>query len=291
MGENLAGVITRLRLGGRAALESGRPGGSADAVAERLRVQAADQRARVRAYARAASWRRGLLRAGLTAGGVGGALAVLGQPLGPALVTGALAGVGRWLWWWRTLPARRAGPTPEAAAWATGAEGERRTARVLRRLTDHGWAVLHDRGVPGSASNVDHVVIGPTGLFVIDSKLWRGRAVTVVDDVCYVGGWPLDTATTRWEAAHVFDVLLDELALAGTGVVPVICLHDAWVRRGGYHVDGVDIVGAGELVNYLQRGGPGLLDQPAVERLAAAVAARLADALARERETSEARRG
>jgi hypothetical protein len=35
--------------------------------------------------------------------------------------------------------------------------------------------VFHDLAVPGSPANVDHLVIGPTGVFVIDSKRWRGR--------------------------------------------------------------------------------------------------------------------
>jgi Nuclease-related domain len=34
--------------------------------------------------------------------------------------------------------------------------------------------VFHDLAVPGSPANVDHLVIGPTGLFVIDSKQWTG---------------------------------------------------------------------------------------------------------------------
>jgi hypothetical protein len=42
-------------------------------------------------------------------------------------------------------------------------------------LTGDGYVVFHDLAVPGNAiANVDHLVIGLTGLFVIDSKQWTG---------------------------------------------------------------------------------------------------------------------
>jgi Nuclease-related domain len=44
-----------------------------------------------------------------------------------------------------------------------GAVGERRTAGLLALLERQGWAVLHDLAIPGSAANIDHLVIGPGG--------------------------------------------------------------------------------------------------------------------------------
>ncbi len=57
-------------------------------------------------------------------------------------------------------------------AWATGAEGE----VVLGRRLDAavGVRVLHDRRVPGSKANIDHLAIGPRGVFVIDAKHYKG---------------------------------------------------------------------------------------------------------------------
>jgi hypothetical protein len=62
----------------------------------------------------------------------------------------------------------------QARTWQRGAHGERRTARLLERLTRDGFVVFHDLAVPGSLANVDHLAIGPTGIFVIDSKQWTG---------------------------------------------------------------------------------------------------------------------
>lgn len=74
-------------------------------------------------------------------------------------------------------------------AWRQGAEGERRTAAVLTALQSHGWIVLHDLHWPGRPyANIDHVAIGPTGVFVIDSKNWSGR-VEVRDGVLRQNGY------------------------------------------------------------------------------------------------------
>ena len=75
--------------------------------------------------------------------------------------------------------------TPESqptAAWKVGAEGERRVAEVLEGAV--GVEVLHDRLVPGSRANVDHIAIGPSGVFVIDAKKYTGQV-----EVRDVGGF------------------------------------------------------------------------------------------------------
>lgn len=69
-----------------------------------------------------------------------------------------------------------------AARWRFGAAGEMRTAAVLSRL-ERRWRrhrrciVLHDRIVPGSRANIDHVVVGPSGVWVLDTKAWSGVMV------------------------------------------------------------------------------------------------------------------
>ncbi|WP_344190491.1 nuclease-related domain-containing protein [Pedococcus aerophilus] len=64
----------------------------------------------------------------------------------------------------------------EAARWEAGAEGERRVAAALASLPA-GWTVVHDRLLrPGrSEANLDHVVVGPTGIYLVDAKNRAGR--------------------------------------------------------------------------------------------------------------------
>jgi hypothetical protein len=60
-------------------------------------------------------------------------------------------------------------------AWATGAVGEQAIGQSLDKLREQGIAVLHDRRIPGTRANIDHLVISQAGVFVIDTKHYKGR--------------------------------------------------------------------------------------------------------------------
>ncbi|MBE1515700.1 nuclease-related domain-containing protein [Nesterenkonia halotolerans] len=61
-------------------------------------------------------------------------------------------------------------------AWALGAEGERRIgARLDRVAWELGGLVLHDRKIPGSRANIDHILVVPSGVWVIDAKKYTGK--------------------------------------------------------------------------------------------------------------------
>ncbi len=77
-----------------------------------------------------------------------------------------------------------AGPKHSTEAWAVGAEGEERVGAFLSRTLGDGGVVLHDRRVPRGRANLDHVAIVPSGVWVIDSKHYRGRL-----EHRTVGGW------------------------------------------------------------------------------------------------------
>lgn len=69
-------------------------------------------------------------------------------------------------------------------AWAQGAKGEERLATILsERLGDDGIA-LHDRKVPRTRGNIDHIVVASTGVWVVDAKRFRGKV-----ECRDVGGW------------------------------------------------------------------------------------------------------
>ena len=59
--------------------------------------------------------------------------------------------------------------------WARGAGGEERVAAALAKRLDKGIVVLHDRRIPGSRANIDHIAIAPSGVWVIDSKRYKGK--------------------------------------------------------------------------------------------------------------------
>jgi hypothetical protein len=227
----------------------GRPGGSAHAQWRRLRA------AEWTRWTRTLPWR---IAATLGIGAGGG---VLGNLLAPrlSLVLGALAAVAAgW--------GLRFQPTPDAVAWRRGAAGERRTARLLGPLERHGWAVLHDLAVPGSQANIDHLLIGPGGVFVIDSKQYRGRLQLDAVGKLWHGHYPLAPAVraASWEADQAAQVLPD----SGMAVVSIVAVHGAQVPWGKIVIDGVPVVSARRLPRMLRQ-LPVVLGPERVARLTA----------------------
>jgi hypothetical protein len=210
----------------------GRPGGSAQATWRRLRA------------AEWAAWTRTLPWRVAATVGIGAAGGVLGSLLGPrlGLVLSVLAAVAAgW--------GLRFRPSPDAVAWRRGAAGERRTARRLAALERHGWAVLPDLAVPRSQANIDHLVIGPGGVFVIDSKQYRGRLQLDPSGRLWHDRYPL-TAVLRavsFEADRAAQVLADPQV-----VVPIVAVHGTQVSWGKVVAHGVPVVSARRLPSMLR---------------------------------------
>lgn len=60
-------------------------------------------------------------------------------------------------------------------AWATGAVGEERLGARPDSLVSESIAVLHDRRIPGTKANIDHIAITTGGIWVVDAKRYKGR--------------------------------------------------------------------------------------------------------------------
>jgi hypothetical protein len=169
---------------------------------------------------------------------------VLGSLLAPrlGLVLGGLAAVAAgWGLWFR--------PSPEAIAWRQGAAGERRTARLLDPLERQGWVVLHDLAVPSSRANIDHLVIGPGGVFVVDSKQYRGRLQLDPSGRLWHGRYPLAATlqAVSFEADQAALVLTDPDVV----VVPIVAVHGAEVPWDKVVIQGVPVVPARRLPSIL----------------------------------------
>jgi hypothetical protein len=228
----------------------GVPGASARAIYRRLRA------AELADWSRSLAWRLPLV------GGAGIGAAVLTSPLpSVARLMVSLAAVG--VVGWRL----RFRASAEASAWRTGARGERRTARRLYRLARRSYVVFHDLGMPGSRANIDHLLIGPSGVFVIDSKQYSGRIQQTPDGRLWHNHYPMDEqlATVRAEARAVGGIL-------GVPVIPLVCVHGASVQWGGLAAQGVAIMPAGQLRSAL--GADAVLSAEQVMMLAGAAQAR-----------------
>lgn len=109
-------------------------------------------------------------------------------------------------------------------AWRKGASGERRVGRVLDGLQRSGVRTLHDRKLPGSTANVDHVVVAPRGVFTIETKSYTGRlAVRGRGSEVWVKG---RNHSSVLDQAHRQARVVEAL-LAGAGIdvatQPVVC--------------------------------------------------------------------
>ena len=140
--------------------------------------------------------------------------------------------------------------TPDTMAWRRGAAGERRTARLLGPLERRGWAVLHDLAIPGTQANIDHLVIGPGGVVVIDTKQYRGRLWLDPDGLVWHSRHLL-VATLRklrWAADQADELL----GVADVQVVAIMAVHGAKVSWGRLAADGVIVAPARRKPDLLQ---------------------------------------
>ncbi|WP_326797272.1 AAA family ATPase [Streptomyces sp. NBC_01808] len=106
----------------------------------------------------------------------------------------------------------------EARRWEAASEGERLVAAQLLVLTERGWRLLVDRKWPGTrAANVDMLLVGPGGVFVVDVKNWRSAPEVVDGRSLRAGGESRDGHAAKLLAG----TRAAEGAVASLGLSPV----------------------------------------------------------------------
>lgn len=152
----------------------------------------------------------------------------------------------------------------QAKAWEAGSVGEERAARKLDLLRKYGFTTLHDVLLePGKNWNLDHLVVGPAGIFFVDAKNWRGTVTVRNGQVWrrWYGGpsQGVKNENMEREVNKVRGMASHASARLGTKVTPVICLAGAKSR----HFDGVEKAG-GVLIVSVDQIAPWLRDSPVV---------------------------
>jgi hypothetical protein len=113
-----------------------------------------------------------------------------------------------------------------------GANAEADSSRVLGRLRRHGWRVVDD--VAFDRFNIDHVVVGPGGIFAVETK-WTSRRWQVADGRLSTGG-PADPVRQAANGATTIARLLKHHANVVEQVHPVVVIWGPGrprVARGG----------------------------------------------------------
>lgn len=140
----------------------------------------------------------------------------------------------------------------DAEPWYVGALGELEVARRLEALGP-GWVVLHSVPVGSGASDLDHVVIGPAGVFTINTKHHRGQHVWVGAKRILVGGQRTDHLhNARYEARRT-SKLLSVAARTLVDVTPIIAVVGAKRMTVRERPHDVVVLREHELVRWLQR--------------------------------------
>ncbi|MCK9875003.1 NERD domain-containing protein [Frankia sp. Ag45/Mut15] len=146
---------------------------------------------------------------------------------------------------------------PEIEAWRQDAEAERSTARALDRLVRAGYTVLHDRALADSASNIDHLVIGPSGAWVIETDAHEGPVRQNAAGV-WAGKVPLRAmlGLVAWMGEEATAQLLGELPAGWQlEVQPVVGFARAEVPAGLALIDGVLLLPASGVADYVLSAG------------------------------------
>lgn len=93
-------------------------------------------------------------------------------------------------------------------AWRIGADGEENTGARLEKLTGKGWRVLHSIPVGERGSDIDHVLIGPGGVWTINTKRHPAAKIWVAPTQIRVNGQPVPyLRNSRFEAKRASDLL------------------------------------------------------------------------------------
>lgn len=169
-------------------------------------------------------------------------------------------------------------------AWASGAVGERQFGAAMATLGDTVVA-LHDRRVPHSRANIDHVVVGPPGVFVVDAKRYKDATIAVrrsgglftpIREQLLVGGRDKTklVEAMAWQLDAVRGALVGDAEFGDVPMTAALCFVDGQLPLfGTLRMSGVEIRGLRGFGKIVTREGP--LDAAARERLAGLLATRL----------------
>lgn len=150
-------------------------------------------------------------------------------------------------------------------AWSTGAKGEEILAAWLNKAAGPLFRLLHDRKIPGTRANIDHMVICPLGVWVVDAKRYVGKR----PDVRYEGGFfrpKIEKLTVAGrDRTNLVEGMHKQVALVSAALEDseinargVLCFVEAdWPLLVPYfRVQGVDVVSPRKLAEMLGADGP-----------------------------------
>ncbi len=141
-----------------------------------------------------------------------------------------------------------------AAARVTSAQ--RQTRRRLARTAPSGYISIHQRAIPGTGAVVDHLVIGPAGVYAVSSQHWDRRLPVRATQGGQLYHGPFDQSgdlgNARWQAGQVSRLVGDALGQP-VAVRAAMVIYGPTVPWVVIKVGGVDVFCGRRLRRYLRR--------------------------------------
>lgn len=172
---------------------------------------------------------------------------------------------------------------PQATrAWARGATGEERLAKRLDSLAQQGVRLLHDRRIPRTRANIDHIAVSAAGVFILDAKRYQGRPSLQVrgglftprTESLLVGRRDCTKLVhgVQRQVELVRAAMADHAEFADVPVAGMLCFIDAdWPLIGGsFRIAGLDVLWPAKAAEKITAAGPVDVDRiEALHRLLA----------------------
>ena len=153
----------------------------------------------------------------------------------------------------RTVLARVLGVKTDERAWRIGGRGEEEVAERLRKLGP-AWSFLHAVPVGKGSSDIDHIAIGPGGVYTINTKHHPDGRIVVKGDAFYLNGKPTRyVRNSRFEADRAERYLSTELGwpVPVTGVIAVMGATGGFTVKEQPHDGRVHVVRRKEIDTWL----------------------------------------
>lgn len=135
---------------------------------------------------------------------------------------------------------------------------QKRTRRQLSKLGRAGYRAMHARPIPESEEQIDHLVVGPTGVFAIDSEDWDKHLVVRTKKGTQLWHGPFSKKDrllhAQWEAQRAADMISGEIGKPVT-VRPAMAVYGPRIPWDVATIRDVDVFSGPRLRKYLRRRG------------------------------------
>jgi Nuclease-related domain len=142
-----------------------------------------------------------------------------------------------------------------ARSWYLGALGEIVVAEKLERLGSE-WRVINAVPVGAAGSDIDHVVIGPAGVFTLNTKAHASKKVWAAGHALHINGFRQDYIRNAQDESARASRLLTSAAGRPVVVTPLIVMVGISEREYGGKRPAVDVVTSRGIVRNLKRRRP-----------------------------------